>query len=129
MCCVAPEATEMNTDEDMDKPVTKRELHEALGLWAGALEARLEQKLEQKLEKLEHKLDAKVEAFATTINAKIDGWGLQLSLELKQRTDAILEAMSAIIGRIDGKYADLPGRMEQAERRLDKLEVRRTRRR
>ena len=76
----------MSTDDDMDKPVTKRELHEALGLWGGALEARLEARLEAKLEaKLATKPDrADFEAFANAMNAKIDSWGQQLSSEIKQ---------------------------------------------
>jgi len=117
----------MSTDDDMDKPVTKRELHEALGLWGGALEARLEAKLEAKLATKPDRAD--FEAFANAMNAKIDGWGEQLSTEIKQRHDALLDAMALIIGRIDAKYSDLPGRVANLEQRVGVLEAPRRRRR
>jgi hypothetical protein len=48
-----------NSEDEMDKPVTKRELHEALSTWGGALEAKLEAKLDKLEARLEAKLDQK----------------------------------------------------------------------
>ena len=40
----------MTNEPDMEAPVTRRELHEALDIWGGALIARMDQRLEQRLE-------------------------------------------------------------------------------
>lgn len=85
-----------NDDDDMDKPVTKRELHEALEIWGGALEARL---------------DAK-------IDSKLDAMGARLSAELAQHTNRILDTMYEVTGAIDEKYSDLPARVTRLEAKV-----------
>jgi hypothetical protein len=85
-----------NDDDDMDKPVTKRELHEALEIWGGALEARL---------------DAK-------IDSKLDAMGARLSAELAQHTNRILDTMYEVTGAIDETYSDLPARVTRLEAKV-----------
>lgn len=96
-----------NSDDDMDKPVTKRELHEALEIWGGALDARLEAKL-----------DARLGAFEARVDAKIDAVGARLSSELAQHTNRILEEVHQIIGAVDEKYRDLPPRVTRLEAKV-----------
>jgi hypothetical protein len=86
--------TVSNTEDDMDKPVTKRELHRALEVWGGALEARLEAKIKANGDENRH----------------------QLSVELAQHTNRILEETQKMLGAYDEKYRDLPDRVDVLEK-------------
>ena len=75
-----------NTEDDMDKPVTKRELHEALEVWGGALEARL---------------DAKLENSRKLLSAELVQSEKRLSAELAQHTNRILDTVKEIVAPVD----------------------------
>jgi hypothetical protein len=108
-----------NDDDDMDKPVTKRELHEALEIWGGALEARIDAKLEAKLDAklgaFEARIDAKLDA---KLDSKIEAMGARFSAELAQHTNRILDAVYEITGAVDEKYSDLPARVTRLEAKV-----------
>ena len=116
-----------NSNDDMDKPVTKRELYEALEVWGGALEARADAKLgvlEARLEtKLETKLDLKLDAFRDEVRVQLK----HLSVELAQHANRIIDTMKEMVGVVDEKYNDLPGRVAVLEAKV--LPPRRQRRR
>lgn len=100
----------MPSDDEMDKPVTKREMHEALGIWGGALNARTDA--------LEAKLDATAARLDSKIDSKIDAMGARLSAELAQHTNRILDAVYEITGAVDEKYSDLPPRVTRLEAKV-----------
>ncbi|HEY5928165.1 MAG TPA: hypothetical protein VIV11_41040 [Kofleriaceae bacterium] len=114
-----------NVEGDMDKPVTKRELHEALDLWSGALEARLEARFETKfatkLELIEwgQRLSAELQMWGHTLSAELkqhaDTWGHRLSAELTQHSNRVLDETRKIVSVVDEKYSDLPGRVAALE--------------
>jgi hypothetical protein len=111
-----------NSDDDMDKPVTKRELHEALEVWGGALEARIDARFDARISRLE----TKTEALSVEIRQSKD----QLSAELAQHADRILEETRKMVGVFDQKYSDLPGRVDALEQSLPReLPPKRPRRR
>ena len=114
-----------NSEDDMDKPITKRELHQALEVWGGALEARLEARLATKLELAEwgNRLSAELKQHADTWGHRLsseltqhaDTWGHRLSSELTQHSNRILDETRKIVGVVDEKYSDLPGRVAALE--------------
>ncbi len=117
-----------NDDDDMDKPVTRRELREILAdyptkrdlrealaeypkrveleAWGGALNA--------KIDTTTARLDAKIDA----LGARVDRLGVELSAELAQHTNRILDAVYAITGAVDEKYNDLPPRVLRLEAKV-----------
>lgn len=92
-----------SSDDDMDKPVTKRELHEALEVWGGALEARIDARFDARISRLETKTEQSKD---------------QLSAELAQHADRILEETRKMVGVIDQKYSDLLGRVDALEQSM-----------
>lgn len=107
-----------NTEDDMSKPVTKRELHEALELWGGALEARLEARLEAKFDSKLQAMGDRIETWGRSMSAEIQNWGRQLSAELQQHTNRILEETRKMVAGVDDKYRDLPGRVDALEAKV-----------
>ena len=94
-----------NEEDDMDKPVTKRELYEVLEIWGGALEARIESRFDTKLDHLEARIE-------TRFDTKLDQWGNRLSAELAQHTNRILEETRSMIRVIDDKYEPRVSKLE-----------------
>ena len=101
-----------NSDDDMDKPVTKRELYEALELWGGALEARI---------------GVTIDNCRSELRAEIQALGKWLSAEFAQHANRMLDTVKEITGAVDEKYNDLPGRVAVLEAKV--LPPRRQRRR
>jgi hypothetical protein len=123
-------------DDDMDKPVTRRELREELEqypkrteleMWGGALNA--------KIDAVDAKVDA-VDAKVDAVDAKVDALGIrldgliaefnafarlvkttfdELALELARHANRILESVHDIAGVVDEKYKDLPARVVRLE--------------
>jgi chaperonin cofactor prefoldin len=91
----------MNPD-DMDAPVTRRELREELQQLEERLEQKLDQKLDQKLEKLR----------------------VQLGDELKAHANAIHESTRAQLAAIDEKYSAIPARVTKLEECCEDLKPR-----
>ena len=85
----------MSNEQDMDAPVTRRELREELA----ALESRLEQKLEQKL----------------------GAFRIELSAEFARHANAILEQCREWFVVIDDKYKALPGRVQKLDDTVQSL--------
>ena len=99
----------MNSEDPMDKPVTKRELLEVLDLWGNAFELRLEARLEAQLEaQLEAKLEEK-------LNVKFGEVYRALSAEFARHTDRIVDETRKMITLVDEKYNDVPSRLTALE--------------
>lgn len=109
----------MPESPDMDAPVTRRDLHEALEIWAGAIISRIEAVLDEKLEK---KLEEKLQRYATKEDlkqfaTKEDLLALEqrLMTELRQHTKASEIELASRLVAIDEQYKDLPARVTRLE--------------
>lgn len=100
----------LKTEDDMDHPVTRRELREELARYATRDELREE--LARALTDYPKRQD--LEAWAGALNAKIDA----LSGELAQHANRILESTREMVGVIDEKYNDLPRRVTALEAKV-----------
>jgi hypothetical protein len=94
----------MNETRDMDAPVTRRELHEALEIWGGALEQRLEQRIEQRI--------------IIAVKALLEAQEARLVEELRAQARGSVDRLSDRIGAIDDKYQDLPPRVARLEAKV-----------
>jgi hypothetical protein len=100
----------MSESRDMDAPVTRRELHETLELWGGALEARLEGRivaLEERFFGLEGRVVALFESFEA-----------RFMTQLRAQVQGALEDVRGQISAIDDKYKDLPARVGRLEAKV-----------
>ena len=124
-------------DEDMERPVTRRELKEELEKLEKRLEENLDEKLEVKLEeKLEKKLEEKLEeklapihavllrlvAHAEQTNRRFDELEHRITVESK----SAIEWGVAQVRAITDAYQDLPRRVTRLEAKV--FPPRRTRR-
>jgi hypothetical protein len=100
---------------DMDRPVTKRELIEVLNekLANYATKADLERALARYATKEDLKLS--LEAWGAVLEDRI---AKGLSLELKQHTKVILESLQGQVSASDDKYKDLPPRVKTLEAKV-----------
>lgn len=94
----------MSESRDMDAPVTRRELHETLELWGGALEARLESRI---VVSLERRIVALFEMFEARFMS-----------ELRSHVQGALEDVRGRVSAIDDKYKDLPARVGRLEAKV-----------
>jgi hypothetical protein len=125
------------TEDDMDKPVTRRELREELAdypkrqeleTWGGALNAKIDataSRLDAKIEALGSRLDAKIDALRHDMTARFDASSREmaatfdaLSLELARHANRILDSTREMVGVIDEKYNDLPRRVTTLEAKV-----------
>lgn len=98
----------MSNFRNMDEPVTRRELHEALDLWGGAIMSRMDAMFAAQTAHLTAHLDARMDArFAATEQ--------RLSAELARHVQASEERLRVFIAALDEKYSDLPPRVAALE--------------
>jgi hypothetical protein len=90
----------MSETLDMDAPVTRRELHEALEIWGGALEQRIEQRI------------------VIAVKALLETQEARLLEELRAQARGSVDRLSDRIGAIDDKYQDLPPRVARLEAKV-----------
>jgi hypothetical protein len=115
-----------NRDDDMDRPITRRELREELEqypkrteleAWGGALDAKIDavdakvDALDAKVGALDRKFEAKFDLVIRTFNAKFD----EVFVELARHANRILDSVRDIAGAVDEKYNDLPARVARLE--------------
>jgi hypothetical protein len=112
---------------DMSTPVTRGELREDLAqldlkfkqwleIWGGALLTRIES--------TEQRLNERIGLVEQRLNERIELVEQHLRAELARHTSAVHESMTAQIGVIDDKYADLPARVHRLEGNVLPLERR-----
>ena len=118
---------------DMDAPVTRRELHETLDIWGGALIARIDAMVDAKFDKkFEEKFEQKFSAKFNDLRALV----LTLERSLIDRMEALLDPHRGVPERVKSlDEAELPARVSKLEarvfapkRRASKTTRRRTRR-
>jgi hypothetical protein len=97
----------MSDPDDMDKPITKRDLIEAFDMFLGALTPRfdaLERKFETRLDEMNRDLRQLISSSAD---------------DTKKEVRMIIASFQGLyrgeIGVVDDKYEDLPGRVEKLE--------------
>ena len=95
----------MNEHDEMDAPVTRRELREELDQRFG--------ELHKFLAALISKLDARFEA----IDARFEETETRMSAEMARHARAIEESVRTQIVALDDKYKDLPARVSALEAR------------
>lgn len=91
----------MSESHDMDAPVTRRELHEALETWAGAIISRLETTLER---------------FA--LKQDLAAMEQRLMMELRRHTKASEIELAGRLVAVDQQYTDLPARVTRLEAKV-----------
>lgn len=93
----------MSNPRNMDEPVTRRELHEALDLWAGAILSQMSAQFAQ--------ADARFAAMEQRISQR-------LSEEMSRHIRASEENTRTLIAALDDKYRDLPPRVTRLETKV-----------
>jgi hypothetical protein len=84
----------------MDEPVTRRELHEALDIWAGAIMSQM---------------SAQLAAQTAHLTAEIAASEQRYRDELARHVRASEKNMRTWIAGLDDKYRDLPARVSKLE--------------
>jgi hypothetical protein len=130
----------MSEPRDMDAPVTRRELYEALEVWAGAIVDRIEKKLERVAAKddlagLESRMASKNDlgALESRMASKNDLGALEsrmaskndlaalesrLATELRQHTKSSEDELATRLVAVDEQYKDLPPRVTRLEAKV-----------
>jgi hypothetical protein len=117
----------MSEPRDMDAPVTRRELYEALEVWAGAIVDRIEKKLERVAAKddlagLESRMASKNDlgALESRMASKNDLAALEsrLATELRQHTKSSEDELATRLVAVDEQYKDLPPRVTRLEAKV-----------
>jgi hypothetical protein len=96
----------MSEPRDMDAPVTRRELRDALDTWGGTIVDRLI-KLDSKLDDLERRMDG-----------KLHGVEMRLKDELRQHTRSSETELAGRLVAVDEHYRDLPIRVTRLENKV-----------
>ena len=91
------------TERDMDAPVTRRELHEALDNWNGAMI---------------RQLTAALSAMEARLTTKAEQMEQRLLAELARHTSAANEEMRGNVAVVDEQYKDLPARVTRLEAKV-----------
>jgi hypothetical protein len=97
----------MAEPRDMDAPVTRREMHEALETWGGAIIERLTSSLTRLIVASEQRMTAAMVA--------MEG---RLMNELGRATRASEAELTTRIKVVDEQYTDLPGRVTRLEAKV-----------
>lgn len=102
------------TERDMTGPVTRGELHEALEMWGGALEARVAARYEPRFEAIDRRFDA-VDARFDELRSLI----MTTATMLIDRMNAMWDPLRELPARVSAiENAKLPGRVAKLETRV-----------
>lgn len=88
----------------MDAPVTRREMHEALEIWAGAI--------------IEKVTASVTESVMARVNALFEERDARLTAELTHQIRASAADTHRYIAALDDKYRDLPARVTRLETKV-----------
>jgi chromosome segregation ATPase len=131
-------------NENMSRPVTRGELDETLGIWAGALRAEMATRTD--LKQMGHDLRAEMKQLGHDLRAEMKQLGHDLLAEMRILINGAFEmirsdirvlddkvngldakvtvldtkvtAIDAKLTTVDNKYADLPPRVDALERKV-----------
>ncbi len=110
-----------DNEDDMEAPVTRRELREEFAKF----EERFERKLDEKLdEKLEQKFTREFTVFRREIDDKLAEVNRTLSVELARHVNAVAELLRTEIRALGENKPTLTEVLETLPRRVEKLEER-----
>jgi hypothetical protein len=111
----------------MDAPVTRREMHQALELWAGAIIEKVTASVTEKVTasvtenvvaKMTEKMAAMVAASERRLTAAMVAMEERLMAELGRATRASAEELTSRITVVDEQYRDLPARVSRLEAKV-----------
>lgn len=131
----------MSNLRDMNEPITRREFHETLDVFVGAIMARIDAKFDEQWSRVASRMDAKFEEQRVYIDEIVDK---KLDEKLDEKLDAklgpfkaemrslILNVEESLKARMDSlldPHRDIPDRVQRIEdedlsRRVSKLETR-----
>lgn len=101
----------MAEPRDMDEPVTRRELHEALEIWGEVLADRIEARIDARLEAHRAETRAELQAIRTDLR-DMEG---RLHDELARHSSANRDELTGRVNVVDEQYRDLPARVTRLE--------------
>lgn len=114
----------MTESRDMEAPVTRRELHEALETWGGALERRIIAAMKAMFDGMEPRF-AGIEARFAGIEARLGNvetgmvaMETRLINEIKGQTKGSEEELASRLVAVDEQYKDLPARVTRLEAKV-----------
>ncbi|NVB78307.1 MAG: hypothetical protein HOV81_07930 [Kofleriaceae bacterium] len=99
----------------MDEPVTRRELHEALDIWAGAIMSQMNAQLAAQTAQLTAHLTAHL---TEVIDVRCAAAEQRLATDLARHVQAADERMRAFLAGFEDKYRDLPPRVTKLEAKV-----------
>jgi hypothetical protein len=94
----------MSEPPDMDAPVTRREMHEALEVWARAV-----------IDRMTARTTSIVEVAVAAMRSAVQASEHRLTDELRRHTKASEDELTSRLTVIDDKYKDLPARVSKLE--------------
>ena len=97
----------MSESRDMDAPVTRRELHEALDLWSGAINARTAAEIAESEKRVLGAVQIMFEASEQ-----------RLLRELRSQTQGSEDELASRLVAVDQQYKDLPARVTRLEAKV-----------
>jgi hypothetical protein len=100
--------------DDMDAPVTKRELHEALEVWAGAIRAEMASLHSE----LRSELRSEVRSELGELRTEMATLRRDLAADVVSHIKAANEEMRAWMTAFDDRYRDLPPRVTRLESKV-----------
>jgi len=104
----------MSEPLDMDAPVTRREMHEALDNWAGAIIEKLSSVIRVAAADARRDLQTTRDEFRGELRATEK----RLSDELRQHTKTSEGELATRLVAVDKHYQDLPGRVKRLEAKV-----------
>ena len=107
----------MSEFPDMDAPVTRREMYEALETWGGAFERRLLDAMKAMFDAIERRFTAFEQRF-TAFDLRFDAFEKRMHGEIKQLTKGSEQELAARLVAVDEQYRDLPPRVSKLEAKV-----------
>ena len=116
----------MTEPRDMDAPVTRRELHEALDLWSGTINAHTASMIadsEKRMYSQTSGLIANVIAESEkrvlgAVQLMFETWEQRLLYELRSQTKSSETELATRLVAVDDQYKDLPARVTRLEAKV-----------
>ena len=101
----------MTEPRDMDAPVTRRELHDALGHWSGAIIEKVAAQIRAAIADSEQRVMSVVRDLVQVSEAR-------LTDEIRHRTKGSEEELASRLVAVDEQYKDLPTRVTRLETKV-----------
>lgn len=101
----------MSNERDMEAPVTRRELYEALDIWLGAIMSRMDVSLDARFAAFDAKLDVK-------LDTKLGEQVAIIQADLARHVKVMEENGRRGLAVVDEQYKDLPPRVTRLEAKV-----------